>query len=548
MLNNMAKPLLGLQAFVPGVVTAEGERICCSVVGEATKLQCSICKYVMEDPMFLGCCAQYLCNGCVKNIKQSRMHGPKCCPFCNQEFTTLLNQHLQKQVHQLKVLCPNASRGCPWKGRLDEVTHHITPQPMARVDACRFQLVPCKHANCKEKVLMKDLRKHENDICKFRMYTCKYCLDVTDTFEKVSTEHFPVCPDYTMACPNKCAADYMMRSAVDEHLRTSCPNETVTCDYMSAGCKMRCQRKDMPAHYETALHHHNSLLVDQNAALLERVADSEQKLSRVVQQQAERNSQFGELLRQQDSKQAILEAKIAELTAKSEGRHRPVTASLSGGVQKDFAEKMEMLEKKIVAESGKVRTELTGVISHVLDAQEEAKKEVADAKNVVSSVQKSLEYVEKCVTPQPPFAFTVSRFSERKFQKEPFVSAAFYTHPRGYKMCVRVDLHGMDHVAVHCCVMKGEHDQALGWPFRGDVYIHIQNQLGDHHHFRKVIKYDGTTGENKSRRVSTGDMNYLHGFNQFIPHKSLGLDQANNCQYLKGDAVDFEVVRVDVRS
>lgn len=503
----MAKPLFGeLQAFVPGT---DRERICCTVVGDASDLQCSICKYVMEDPMFLGCCAQSLCNSCVKNIEQSRIPGPKCCPFCKQELNTLLNQHLQKKVHQLEVHCPNASRGCSWKGRLDKVVDHITPQGMVTGNSCRFQLVQCKNSNCQEKVLMKDLRKHENEICKFRIYTCKFCLDVTDTFEKVSTEHYPVCPDYTVPCPNKCNADYMMRSTVDEHLRTSCPYQEVTCDYISAGCKVKCQRKDMPAHYETASHHHNSLLVNQNAALLERVAVSEQQLSRVVHQMS------------------ILEAKIAELTAKSE-RHRPVAKSVSGDA-KDIAD----LEKKITAESGKVRTELTGVIAHVLDAQEETKK-------AMSSVQKGLEYLEKCMTPQPPFAFTVSRFSERKFQKEPFVSTAFYTHPRGYKMCVRVDLHGMDHVAVHCCVMKGEHDEALNWPFRGDVHIHIQNQLGDHHHFLKVITYDNTTGENRSRRVLTGDMNYLHGSNQFIPHKSLGLDQVNNCQYLKGDAVDFE--------
>lgn len=552
----MAKPSAkDLEVFVPGELTAEGERICCSVIEGDPELQCNICQYVMVNPIFLGCCAHHLCEGCLENIQQSKMQGKKRCPFCQQDFTTLLNQHLQKKVHQVKVRCPNNSKGlgCSWTGKLNEVMRHILPQ--AKEDGCLFQVVRCKYPECRTKILRKDLRKHESEVCQFRMYTCKFCLDVTDTYQKVTEVHFLVCPDYTVPCPNKCNSDYMLRSAVTEHLNT-CPYEEVMCDLVLAGCNMRCPRKDMQAHCKTASHYHNKLLLNQNAALQVKVADNEGQILRVIKQQEEQNSRVGELLRQQDLKHqqqlAILEVKIAEITGKTDGHHRAVTATMSGDARKDFTEKVTRLEKKFAAESDQVRNELTGVISQVFqlkDSQEETGKKVADNTSVVSSVQRNLEYVEKCITPRPPFAFTVSRFSEHKFNKEPFVSKSFYTHPRGYKVCVRVDLHGMNNnMAVHCCIMKGEHDEALRWPFRGDIHIQIQNQLGDHHHYLKVIKYDDTTGGNKSGRVLTGDMNYCNGLNQFISHQGLGLDQANNCQYLKGDAVDFEVVKVDIRS
>jgi outer membrane murein-binding lipoprotein Lpp len=309
----------------------------------------------------------------------------------------------------------------------------------------------------------------------------------------------------------------------------------------------------MPAHYEAASHHHNKLVVNQNTALQVKVTEQEQQLLRVIQQLAEQNSKFNELLRQQGLKHqqhqqqlttqvALLEARVAEVSAKSEGLRRVVSAN---NMKKQVDEKTAKLEKNFSGEIGDVQNKVGDLLAKMVqlsDSHEVTRKEV-------SSVQDDLKYVEKSITPQPPFAFTVSRFSERKFNKEPFVSPPFYTHLRGYKVCVRVDLHGTNnHVAVHCCIMRGEHDEGLGWPFRGDIHIHIQNQLRDNYHYMKVIKYDDTTGENKARKVVTGHMNYLHGFNQFIAHKDLGLDQANNCQYLKGDAIDFEVTVVVVRS
>lgn len=594
----MAKPEEELQAFVPGQLTAGGERVCCDVVAGDPELQCNICKYVMENPMFLGCCAKFLCQRCVESIQQSRILDMRRCPFCQQGFTSLLNQHLQKRVHGLLVKCPNDSRGCSWQGKLIDVQHHISPQAMGREDGCPFQVTPCSHRECTAEILRKDLRKHEDQLCQYRTYTCKFCLDVTDTYHKVSTEHFPVCPDYTVPCRNKGCPDYMARAAVQEHLSTSCSYEEVACDYVSAGCNIKGPRKDLHSHCETASHHHNKLMLQQNTALQEKLAENELQLSKVE-----------ELLRQQDLKHqqqlSLMGARLDALSAKSES-HLSV-ASRSGDVKKDFAEKMTKLEHNFAHENYQLRNELTGVtaevfllkdshadlrmmldevtckgeaISHmnrecqklsdsfeavklgetdkiecavvqqigpVLYVMDDLREKITDNQSLVHEVQKGLDYVEKFVTPQPPFGFTVSRFSERKFNKEPFVSPAFYTHRRGYKVCVRVDLHGMNnHVAVHCCIMRGEHDDALGWPFRGDVQIHIQNQLGNHTHYLKVISFDDATGENRSGRVLTGDKNYLHGFNQFISHQELGLDEVKGCQYLKGDAIDFEVVKIDV--
>ena len=204
----------------------------------------------------------------------------------------------------------------------------------------------------------------------------------------------------------------------------------------------------------------------------------------------------------------------------------------------------EKIDKKEVAEINKSSTKLEQKIQGVKD---ELDKAVEAQKDEIETVDKDLKYVERFVTPRPPFAFTVSRFQERKSHKEAFVSPSFYHDLRGYKMCVRVDVYGMNnHVAVFCCIMRGEHDEHLDWPFLGAVKIRLQNHLGDHNHFEKDIRFDERTDEKKSGRVKTGDKNYLHGHPQFIAHSRLAFDAEKNCQYLKGDALDFEVIGVEL--
>lgn len=40
---------------------------------------------------------------------------------------------------------------------------------------CQFEELPCVRADCKEKVLRKDLRDHVEKACKYREATCSHC-------------------------------------------------------------------------------------------------------------------------------------------------------------------------------------------------------------------------------------------------------------------------------------------------------------------------------------------------------------------------------------
>lgn len=618
-----------LQAVVPGELTAANERVCCDVIVGRAYLECQICKYVLDNPMLLSCCGQHLCGSCIDSIQHSNMYGVWSCPLCKVTgFTTLLNKGLLREINELKVHCPNRAAGCQWAGQLNQVEKHMGSKAGAEGE-CLCQLVKCKYPNCSSNLLRVNLRDHENEYCEFRQYTCKYCLSFTDTHQRVTSQHFPVCPDFPVPCPNECKCADMNRSTVAEHLKNECPLEEVTCDYQSAGCSLVRQRKSMSWHYTAAASYHSKLLIKQNASLQSKLAEQQQQLEKAIQRQTEQNTRFEELLRKQEVRHeqevrceqearceqevrhekrlSALEIKLAEIASEAK-RNSSVIQKMPKDRMSEGAEVKEsiiLVENKFAAENSVMRNEVSVITAELFSLRDETRKQVSEVSskceavnqktrdldnlssalealkmqqpNMVGSmvvqhiaptldvieelrerlkvyesqvigVRHDLSYVEKCMTPKPPYAFTVSRFTKRKFNKEVFVSPALYTHPRGYKLCIQVDVYGTNNdLSVYCCIMKGEHDDFLTWPFLGDIYLQIQNQLGDHHHYEKVISFDEATAENKCGRVTTGDKNYSHGL-RFISHQELGLDRNRNCQYLSGDAVDFEVTKIDVKS
>ena len=92
--------------------------------------------------------------------------------------------------------------------------------------------------------------------------------------------------------------------------------------------------------------------------------------------------------------------------------------------------------------------------------------------------------------------FTMRKFELYKGANAEWYSDPFYTHPRGYKLCVRIDANGHKkqhgtHVSLFICLMRGEYDDELSWPFRGEIAIELldQNSWEGKHH-RCTIHFD----------------------------------------------------------
>ena len=152
-----------------------------------------------------------------------------------------------------------------------------------------------------------------------------------------------------------------------------------------------------------------------------------------------------------------------------------------------------------------------------------------------------------------PTERTMTNFEQHKADGDHWLSQPFYTHPQGYKMCLDVYADGYGdgkgtHVSVGVCLMGGEHDGDLKWPFQGSVTIAMLNQLEDSNHTTDIIRFTDITNQEAITRV-TGMKRAPRGsgHHTFITHGALKYKPAKNCQYLKNDCLRFRVVNVELK-
>ena len=168
------------------------------------------------------------------------------------------------------------------------------------------------------------------------------------------------------------------------------------------------------------------------------------------------------------------------------------------------------------------------------------KKDTIKLSNEVTSQKNEIAQHTKQVA---PLIFRIEGFEARKSYSETYYSVPFYTSKRGYKLCVRVDCNGNGdgkgtHVSVFTCLMKGDNDDSLAWPFTGTVMFELLNQLEDTTHHKISVKFRPDAEHNG--RVITGERRDGWGYH-LIPHMNLDFLPKMNCQYLKNDTLVFRV-------
>ena len=106
-------------------------------------------------------------------------------------------------------------------------------------------------------------------------------------------------------------------------------------------------------------------------------------------------------------------------------------------------------------------------------------------------------------------------------------SPCFCTDPNGYKMCLCVDAHDGSgpgrgtHLSVTVCLMRGDFDDQLKWPFRGKVTIKLMNQEEDKDHVVETIALTSSTPREYCQRVMYEGPGSVWGMGQFLPHTKL---------------------------
>ena len=122
-------------------------------------------------------------------------------------------------------------------------------------------------------------------------------------------------------------------------------------------------------------------------------------------------------------------------------------------------------------------------------------------------------------------------------------SPAFYTSPYGYKLCMRINLNGVDsgvgkHVALYVHMVQGDYDPTLDWPFTGKFTLSIldQSDVSSRHHISKTV--DAEPHLDAFQRPTAPYNRHGFGYAEFA-----SLEQICEPQYIKNNTllVKFEI-------
>ena len=143
--------------------------------------------------------------------------------------------------------------------------------------------------------------------------------------------------------------------------------------------------------------------------------------------------------------------------------------------------------------------------------------------------------------PNTPACFTITDVARRResgnlYYSPPFVAAK-------YKMCLKVYCGGNStgkgtHVSMYACLLKGEDDDSLEWPFCGDITVEVLNWHGDHDHYKNVLPLDSPDFLSHARVMTEVISPGGHGKHMFMPLSTL------SSKYLEDECMRIRVSSV----
>ena len=149
----------------------------------------------------------------------------------------------------------------------------------------------------------------------------------------------------------------------------------------------------------------------------------------------------------------------------------------------------------------------------------------------------------------PPPAIIMTDFSQHKSAGDSWQSPPFYSHIGGYKMCLEVDAKGYGdetQVSVFVYLMRGEYDDDLLWPFRGDITLQLCNRREDAGHIKHTVVFDDD--DDATERVTEGEQAGYGLGDDIIPHTALCYDASKNTEFLVNDSLKFRVTAIKLKN
>ena len=387
---------------------------------------------------------------------------------------------------------------------------------------CEFAEKVSKGIQYERPICLLVLREPYQAICCGKSF-CKKCIDRV----KGNNQDCPTCNernfnlfynkgleqslyDFEVYCSHKikgCEWRGELRE-LDKHLNSEplanksfegCPFTVISCPLGHTGCDMNLPRKDIKIHVNDELLGH----VVKQTALMTALNAQLQKQNALVMTLTQDNKSLNTKLQNVNAELQLVKGDLQ---------------LVKGDLQLLKGEKL-YLEQHVA--------ELEGEIIQV------KKTQIKEVKQTVAH------------TGQPigPVEFTMTNFNQYQDDKH-WYSPPFYTHPHGYKMCLRVTpkgwgYHKGTHLGVAIYMMRGEFDDQLKWPFRGNITYQLMNQEEDKDHVVKTVYFNENTGDHVAGRV-TGRERSSNGRGRADVHSFSELEP----KYLKNNCIKLCITKV----
>ena len=461
---------------------------------------CPVTYEILKDPRQTSeCCGKHLSREVAERLESEQ----KPCPLCNTfPLKTSADIYFKRRVLELQVRCFNRRLGCEWTGDLGDVEKHVN---IGCVEGgCSFTIIECK---CGRELQRQKYEKHVSNECAQRLITCKSC-GVTCTYEQITRQSCPRCQSYHIPCPNKCTDIVWLRD-IQRHYDEECPLQEVECQYSYANCSTMVKRNEMQKHMDESKEKHLEL-VDRYARDL--------------------TTRFDLLSAHHD---ACCVKPDCLMDTPMPYTHHHVHHSSS-------------LFEPVIPPSQAVQKRKTKAVKIINpDTKEEVNLSGLASRSVQASLHTNLPY-------KTPINMIMTDFQAHKNDDSTWYSPPFSTGRHGYKLCLAVDANGWGdgegtHVGVSIFMMKGEHDDHLPWPFKGEIRVQLINHYVTALHIEKcLVQENHFSNENYSKffgKVVKGDKSEsAWGFPKFISHEDLSKREQNKF-YLKNDTLTFRIVR-----
>jgi len=204
---------------------------------------CSICLYVLREPLQSIECGHRFCESCVADLTKCD-NGKYVCPEDRNEMSLFPDKGKEREILGRTVKCPNSNAGC----RMTLVLRYLNEHE----EKCDFKVVQCVVSACAERFQQQYEDQHYKE-CEYRIIQCPFCKD--DYIMAFEREHIENCEEF-LECCDYCDVICIPRSKMEAHLSQDCNKLPHACLFISIGCTEKSTKDKLSKHQSNSTEHH----------------------------------------------------------------------------------------------------------------------------------------------------------------------------------------------------------------------------------------------------------------------------------------------------